>query len=234
MKKIYSFFATFPIIHTLLITVKIVNKEDLKQLSKFSERFQIDWFTRETSQAVGKNIDMRIKGMTRVGNDQLFSIKTGNIILNFVICLDENDTIQLGITFLEHESENDDQKERSAGAGSRDRSEQDAKVRTSGSGSGEPFDLENDEHTAQLLRKIDFEDYKDWSAFRDWLFLLMRAKSSKSVPVNATIMGLTFEERELFIVRIGPNFAPKIVLECGIHGREWLSRKRFNSTKIVQ
>ena len=79
---------------------------------------------------------------------------------------------------------------------------------------------------------------------RDWLFLLMRyssfyrrfyssaklrAKSSKTLPVNTTIIGLTFEERELFVVKIGPEYAPKMVLECGIHGREWLSGKWCSS-----
>ena len=52
---------------------------------------------------------------------------------------------------------------------------------------------------------------------------IFRAKSSKLLPVNTTIIGLTYEERELFVVKIGPEYAPKMVLECGIHGREWLS-----------
>ena len=69
--------------------------------------------------------------------------------------------------------------------------------------------------------EISFAKYQTWDDIENWLN--NKVKHYKNTVVK--VIGRTFEGRNLYAVEMGNPENPKIIIDCGIHAREWISPK---------
>ena len=59
-----------------------------------------------------------------------------------------------------------------------------------------------------------------YCTFNQIEFSLLTLKSERA-KVQLDVIGKTYENRNIYTVMIGDDHLPKVVIDCGMHAREW-------------
>ena len=70
--------------------------------------------------------------------------------------------------------------------------------------------------------EFDFQKYHTLPEMEAYLVDLAATEND----VNLASIGSSFEGRDIWVVDVGKSYNPKIIIDCGIHAREWVSWAR--------
>ena len=71
-------------------------------------------------------------------------------------------------------------------------------------------------------RSTDFDFQKYHTLPEMEAYLVELAATEGDVTLGS--IGSSFEGRDIWVVDVGQSYNPKIIIDCGIHAREWVSR----------